>query len=189
MSTAAPRPRSPVAALLAGGGARQAAALGLKDASHLPRLGIKGPGLLPWLAGCGVEAPAAVLGVLRPEAAALVVRSGGDEVMVQADPASGVLARLEAGLGDADGAGVYRLEQQGGTFFVRGAGAPKLWSQTCAVELAARPADAAVFTRVAGISCAVIAEQDGAGRAYRVWVEYGLAPDLWQTLRDILAGG
>jgi sarcosine oxidase gamma subunit len=83
-------------------------------------------------------------------------------------------------------AGIYRIEQQFCTVELRGPNAPGILAQTCGVNFSAEPAGRIVYTRIAGVSCGVIVLDDQARRTYRVWVDYTLAPYLWETFVQIV---
>ena len=53
--------------------------------------------------------------------------------------------------------------------------------QTCGVNFLQEPPNRIVYTRVAGASCGIIPTAN----KYRIWIDYTLAPYLWETLSEI----
>ena len=60
------------------------------------------------------------------------------------------------------------------------------WRRPAACAFAKQPAGRIVFTRIAGVSCGILVLGEGADRFYRLWVDYTLAPYLWETLVEIV---
>jgi len=151
---------------------------------------LEGPGVLAWLATKSIECPEAVFAVSysgeRHET--VVARVARDAVILQGGVQSHEIVRLENDL-RARVAGVFHGEVQASTFRLSGPKAATVWSQTCGVALSERPSLEVVYTRVAGVSVAVIPEQREADRSYRIWVDYCYAPDLWNTFVEILSPG
>ena len=75
---------------------------------------------------------------------------------------------------------------EGARLRLSGARADSVWRQTCGVDVAAAPTDSLIYTRVAGVSCAILPEERSVGRSYQIWVDYSLAPDLWESLAECL---
>ena len=74
------------------------------------------------------------------------------------------------------------------TLELRGARAPRVLALCCALNLAGKPSETILYTRVAEVSCAVLPRGDGEARTYRLWVDYSLAPYLWTTLAELADG-
>ncbi len=58
-------------------------------------------------------------------------------------------------------------------------------AQTCAINFAAAPAGQLIYTRVAGVSCAILPALDGNPLSYRIWVDPSYAGYLAETLANI----
>lgn len=158
---------------------------GLEDLSPKIRsLRVQGPNAVSWLAGRDVICPETLLAVDR-SAGLLVARVGSGDVVLQGDAADEAIVALGGTL--ATTSDVFQVPEQAATFRLAGPRAEEVWRQTCAVRLAKEPCDRIVYTRVAGISCAVIPEEVSGERSYRVWVDYSYAKALWQDLAEILA--
>ncbi len=164
---------------------RSLSAPGLCDASDRAKLGIKGPRLLRWLAEQGLPCPQAVFEVSRSDGEFLAARVGSDEVIFEASHDAARLVAVEAALLGSP-SGVYRVEQQAATFLLSGPDAPGFWAQTCALDISSAPIERILYTRVAGISCAVIPEVIRETRAYRIWVDYSYGPEFWNTMSEIM---
>ncbi len=158
---------------------------GLCDASDRAKLGIKGPRLMAWLAEQDVPCPQSIFEVTRSDGGFLAARVGSDEVVFEASHDAARLVAVEAALRDSP-SGVYRVEQQTSTFLLSGPDASDFWAQTCALDIASAPTERILYTRVAGISCAVIPEAIHEMRAYRIWVDYSYGPELWKTMSEIM---
>lgn len=172
-------PRSSVDAL------RAETVPGLCDASDRAKLGIKGPHLLAWLAEQEIPCPQAIFDIIRSDGGFLAARVGSDEVVFEAPHEAAHLVAVEAALRDSP-SGVYPVEQQTATFLLSGPDAPGFWAQTCALDIASAPIERIIYTRVAGISCAVIPEVIRETRAYRIWVDYSYGPEFWNTMSEIM---
>jgi hypothetical protein len=152
----------------------------LEDLSHLPKIGLLGPGVADWLSGQYLPWPDQVFDVMHADDGSILVRTGMRELVIESPDDDGLVRRvIEAGAQSADG--VYVVEQQTATFVV---GAPGVWAQTCGVNVPELPPDRISYTRVAGISCGLIPR----AHDVRVWVDYSYAPDLWRTFADISRG-
>ncbi|NNL85220.1 MAG: hypothetical protein HKP27_06180 [Myxococcales bacterium] len=162
---------------------------GIADLSATHRaFRLQGPGAATWLRARGIDCPEALFAVRRngeAEGSLLVARVGHGDVIIQERTGGGTLDRLEDALAPA--VDVFRVPEESATFRLSGSNVDTVWRQTCAIPLMDRPDDVIVYTRVAGVSCAVIPERESAGRCYRIWVDYSYAPGLWQTLAEILA--
>ena len=151
---------------------------------------LEGPDVLAWLATKGIECPETMFAVsyTGEDRETVVARVARDAIILQGGVQSREIACLENDL-RARAPGVFLGEIQASTFRLSGPKAAVVWSQTCGVALPERPSHEVVYTRVAGVSVAVIPEQGEADRSYRIWVDYSYAPDLWNTFVEILSPG
>ena len=115
-----------------------------------------------------------------------LARVGTGELILECAPDDGLLTRFESVLQALDNR-VYRIEQQSVTLVLAGDAALGVLAQTCGVEFEGELADRMVYTRVAGASCGVLPHEEAGQRVYRLWVDYSLAPFLWETLAEIAA--
>jgi hypothetical protein len=147
---------------------------------------VQGPGAAAWLRERGVDCPDELFAVRRTAEAGgllLVARVGHGDVIVQERTEGETLERLEGALASA--VDVFQVPEQSATFRLSGPHVDAVWRQTGAIPLTERPDDVVIYTRVAGVSCAVIPEREPVERSYRIWVDYSYAPGLWQTLTEI----
>ena len=168
--------------------AREARRDGLEDLS--PSLGavrIQGPRAPAWLANRGIACPEHLFAIRRHAAgdeALLVARIGSGDVVVQGSAGSPRLVALESALAGASE--VFQVPEQSATLRLSGPHADTVWRQSCALPMIERALDVVVYTRVAGVSCAIIPEAEAGNRSYRIWVDYSYAPALWESLGEIL---
>lgn len=151
---------------------------------ELVKRGVKGPGVVVWARRHDLPLPATRYSVLPVGAAGVVARAGEGELILECTPRDALWERWRAALAEAP-AGVYDIPQQSVTLELSGPRAPQVLARSCALNLAAEPADTILYTRIAGVSAAVLPRGQGEPRTYRLWVDYSLAPYLWTTLADI----
>ncbi len=168
--------------------AEENAAPGLDDLSTATRaLRVQGANAAPWLTSHGAPCPARIFSVQRSgrdDDRICVARVGSADVIVQGGSGSGALDALARCL---DGSTeVFHVPMEAATFRLAGPPAEDVLRQTCAVPLATVPIDRVVYTRVAGVSCAVLPEEIAGRSAYRIWVDYSYAQALWRSLAEIL---
>lgn len=169
--------------------ARESAVTGLEDLSaDMRALRVQGTNAIAWLEQNGVTCPDLFFALYQRGSkndSILVARVGNADVIVQGGAASKTLDALSHALRESTD--VFQVPEEAATFRLSGPGAEDLWRQTCAIPLANEPVDKIIYTRVAGVSCAVIPEDATGRRSYRIWVDYSYAKALWQSLADILA--
>lgn len=160
---------------------------GLTDLSATHRaIRVQGRGTTVWLRSRGVDCPDALFAVHRfggTDALSLVARIGQADIIVQEQIGGDTIDQLESSLTSA--VEVVQVPEQSATFRLSGPHVDTVWRQTCGVQIVERPDDTVIYTRVAGVSCAVIPERRAAERSYSVWVDYSDAPALWKTLAEI----
>ena len=170
---------SPLRELVAGASAEVRALL--SHPTDLVKLGVKGPGVAAWARAHAIPLPAARYAVLPVGGAGVLARVGEGELILECLPEEPLWERWRAALaGRTDG--VYVIEQQSATVELTGPLAPSVLARSCAVELAQEPLERILYTRVGGVSCAVLPRTTEQGRGYRLWVDYSIAPYLWNTL-------
>ena len=156
----------------------------LSHPDELVKCGVKGPGVVDWARRHDLPLPAARYAVLPVGAAGVVARAGEGELILECTPRNALWERWQAALAES-AAGVYDIPQQSVTLELSGPCAPQVLARSCALNLPAEPATTILYTRIAGVSCAVLPCGKGEARAYRLWVDYSLAPYLWTTLAEI----
>lgn len=168
--------------------AREVEVPGLCDLSaSLRSLRLQGPATAGWLRARQIDCPETLFEVSRQGNGRddlWVARVGNGDVILQDGIAGETLIELEAALGDTPR--VFRVPEQATTLRLSGPKAEATWRQTCAVPLAEATTERVVYSRVAGVSCAIFPERIAGERSYRIWVDYSLAPALWQSLAEIL---
>ena len=158
----------------------------LRHPTDLVKLGVKGPGLVAWAEQHEIELPVEVYDTLLVGQHGVLARVGTGELILECAPDDGLLTRFESVLQALDNK-VYRIEQQSVTLVLAGDAALGVLAQTCGVDFVGELADRMVYTRVAGASCGVLPREETGQRVYRLWVDYSLAPFLWETLAEIAA--
>jgi sarcosine oxidase subunit gamma len=154
--------------------------LGLCDLSALPRLALKGPGAEAWLREQGLNVPAGIYDVLPAGRDGLIARTGGTEFFLE----DGVSGNVVAGL-PKPGPGVARVPRQDGAFLLGGARANDVLLETCGVDFSA-PAPRMAYSRVAGVSCAILPGETKGAVGFRLWCDPSYAAWLWETLLEIV---
>lgn len=158
--------------------------LSLCDLSCLPKIGVKGPESLAWLAQAGIGVPVSVYGCGSLGGDGLVIRTDRSEVFLEDGPDSTTVADLERELGTTP-LGVYRVCRQDASFQLRGAQSNAVLRETCGVDFS-QASDGVVMTRVAGVSCMVLAVQDNPTPTFRLWLDPSYASYLWDALLEIV---
>ncbi|HIG56476.1 MAG TPA: hypothetical protein EYG11_22760 [Candidatus Latescibacteria bacterium] len=159
----------------------------LRHPTQLVKLGVKGPGLVAWAEQHEIELPVEIYDTLLVGQHGVLARVATGELILECAPDDALLTRFESALQTVD-TGVYRIEQQSVTLVLAGDAALGVLAQTCGVDFVGELVDRMVYTRVAGVSCGVLPREEGGQRVYRLWVDYSLAPYLWETLAEITAG-
>jgi sarcosine oxidase subunit gamma len=153
--------------------------LAIADVSAVPRLGLKGPGVAAWLESKGIAVPSEIYDIRR-QGDTLVLRLGTTDFLVEGNE----VAQLTTELGNGQ-PGVYRVERQDGSFVLTGTRATEVLAQMCSIDFASGPLDRVCYTRVAGVSCAILPETRDGIPSFRFWVDYTLAVSLWESLEEI----
>lgn len=164
---------------------REAAqSLAICDLSGLQKLGVKGRDAENWLLSEGVLTPAAIFESCPLSNGGVTVRFGTDEFFLEDGVGSQSVAALGERL-DAHSDQVFRVEHQEATFLLVGSRTLEVLAQTCGINFHEVTSGQVVFTRVAGVSCAVLSEFVDDIPAYRLWVDSSYAQYLWKVLVEI----
>jgi len=158
--------------------------LSLCDISCLPKMSLKGPESLAWLAQAGIRVPESVYGYRSMGDGSLVVRTDRQEVFLEDGPRSHRVSEFEREL-SSHPLGVYVVRRQDASFFLTGARSNAVLRETCGVDFS-QPPDAVVMTRVAGVSCMVLPLQAKVTPAFRFWLDPSYGSYLWETLLEIV---
>jgi len=160
------------------------AELALCDLSCLPRASFKGPEAVSWLEGLGIAVPETVYQYSVWNDGGLIMRTDGQEVLLEDGPEGQGIARLTEYYEPAR-SGVYRVERQEAAFLLCGAKANDVLLETCGYNFQ-RPGDRLVMTRVAGVSCAVLPIELAGVPAFRLWLDCSYGIYLWEALYEIV---
>lgn len=166
----------------------------LADVSHLPRIGLKGPGAGAWLQSHGIDVPARANAWLPLESElsvgdwSLVARLGNTEFLLEQDGDAALIARLGVQLSDSI-TGVYPVLREDSAFVLGGPRAASLLNELCNIDFAriVGTQRSAVLTLMVGVAVLVIPQFDGAARRYRIWCDPSFGAYLWMTLTDVIA--
>ena len=158
--------------------------LGLADLSCLPRIGLKGAGVLAWLQENGLQTAEALYAVTPVEAHGILVRIDREEVILEDGLQGQVVSRIRDRL-SANPSGVYRVERQEASFLLIGSRIDEVLSQTCGHDFR-ESAGQVVLSRVAGVSCRLLqVEASGIG-GFRIWLDPSYSVYLWEMLLGIV---
>jgi len=158
--------------------------LSLCDLSCLPKVSVKGPESLAWLAQAGILVPEIVYGRRSIEDGGLAIRTDRHEVFLEDSPSSHKVSEFERQL-SSHPVGVYRVRRQDASFQLTGVRCNAVLRETCGVDFS-HPPDAVVMTRVAGVSCMVLPLQDQGTPAFRFWLDPSYGSYLWETLLEVV---
>jgi len=160
--------------------------IALSYSAALVKRGAKGPVLLEWAERNRIVVPGALYETLPVGKDGVMARVGADELIIECEARDPLLPHFDAALETAT-TGVYRIEQQSVTLVLSGDTALGVLAQTCGVDFAVEPAERMVYTRVAGVSCGILPSVREGQRVFRLWVDYSLAPYMWETLAQIVS--
>ncbi len=163
---------------------RRKGRLGLADLSCLPRLGLKGAGVLAWLRGNGLQAAEALYAVTPIEEHGILVRIDREEVILEDGLQGQVVSRIRDRL-SANPPGVYRVERQEASFLLTGSRTNQVLSQTCGHDFR-ESAGQVVLSRVAGVSCRLLQTEASGIPGLRIWLDPSYSVYLWETLLGIV---
>jgi glycine cleavage system aminomethyltransferase T len=158
--------------------------LALCDLSCLPKLSLKGPETLTWLAQTGMLVPESVYGSRSLGDSGLLIRTDRQEVFLEDGPAGDRTAEFERQL-SSHPPGVSLVRRQDASLVLSGARSKAVLRETCGVDFS-QPPEGVVMTRVAGVSCMVLPFQVDETPAYRLWLDPSYGPYLWEALLEIV---
>jgi sarcosine oxidase, subunit gamma len=158
--------------------------LSLCDLSCLPKMSVKGPGSLAWMAQAGILVPESVYGCRSMADRGLVIRTDRQEVFLEDGPASHMVSEVEREL-SSHPLGVYLVRRQDASFQLTGVRSNAVLRETCGVDFS-NPQDGVVMTRVAGVSCMVLPLQAEAPPAFRFWLDPSYGSYFWDALLEIV---
>jgi sarcosine oxidase subunit gamma len=164
--------------------AERAKVLALCDVSAFPRITVKGPGASRWLEDQGLEVPAGIYNAGRAGRTDRIIRTGGAEFLIE-DGVDGQTARRLISTQNERVPDVYRIPRQDASYLLTGRDANDVLLETCGVDFSARE-EKAVFSRVAGVSCALLAVEVHQIPAFQIWCDPSYGPYLWETLLEIV---
>ena len=154
--------------------------LALCDVSAFPRVTIKGSGAEPWLREQGLSVPATVYDVLHA-GDGLIVRTGNAEFFIE----GGVSGRIVLGLAKVGNPEVVRVLRQDAAVVLAGARANEVMLETCGVDFAPHE-HRMVYSRVAGVSCAILPDEISGIRVFRLWCDGSYGMYFWETMLEIV---
>ena len=158
--------------------------LSICDLSFLPKLSVKGPKCLAWLAQAGILVPESVYGCRSFPDGGLVIRTDRQEVFVEDGPTSHKVSEFERVLSSPP-LGIYLVRRQDASFLLTGDRSNTVLRETCGVDFS-HPADGVIMTRVAGVSCMVLRLTDLEAPAFRFWLDPSYGSYLWEALLEIV---
>ena len=158
--------------------------LALADLSVLPKFGVKGPGAAAWLAESGSKVPDGVYTwTSLEEKSGRIIRIGLQEFFLEdgftTDRVEKMIETFEPS------PGVYPVIRQDAGYLLCGRLAPRVLAQTCGVNLS-EPDNKVVFSRVAGVSCMLMATELEDLFTVRLWCPASYGIYLWTTLLEIV---
>jgi sarcosine oxidase subunit gamma len=163
----------------------QAKELGLCDLSAHLRIGIKGRGGESWLGRHGITAPGRLYEYCELSTGdGLIVRTGVSELFVEDGYEGEVVSRLWA---DPDSTLVdtFRFHRQDAAIWLSGERAWEVLAESCGYNFREPDADL-VFSRVAGVSCCILRQDDGGMPLFRIWCDGSFGMYLWEQLHEIV---
>lgn len=168
-------------------------ALELRRSGPRDRFGLKGPRAAEWLAGHGIDVPAAPntwTEVGEPAGqgeALLVARLGSAEFFLEDRAAATFLRGIEP-LPEAHPPGVYPVLRQDTAFSLRGAAVHDVLAQVCNVNFADHPMDSrpVIMTLMIGVSVLVVPRDVAGARTYRIWCDPTFGAYLGDSLEAVV---
>jgi sarcosine oxidase subunit gamma len=161
-----------------------AAKLALCDLSALAKTGVKGPQAATWLAAQQLDVPQQTYDVTALPDGGVMTKISSNEFVLESGIANQTVSAIKAALGSVQD-GAYHTEQQMATFFLSGVCAGEVLSQTCGVEFEQVVNGRLLYSRIAGVSAAILPDTVNDLPVYRLWIGYNFGPALWQTLSQI----
>ena len=160
--------------------------LALCDLSGVPWCEFKGPGAASWLASRNLPVPEKLYQGEETATHSWITRTGSDEFLLR-----GVLGSTFSELTEEPIEEGYQHEvlirgRHDSLFLLTGHRTGELLAQTCGLDYQSlRPAQT-VFTRVAGVNCGLITDQQEDGPRCWLWLDPSQAFYLWRELVAII---
>lgn len=167
--------------------------LALADVSFIPRIVLKGPGVVAFLQSCGIAIPESILKVAPLEGGGLIARTGGSEFFLESGTVGWPSQAVRDGLGSPSyKEGVYPVLRQDVSLIISGEKSGELFRHVSSYDFLTESHHDLVFTPIAGVSCSVLRQTINGFPAFRLWTDgtYGLY--IWHTLLEVakeLGGG
>ena len=162
--------------------------LALADRGTIPRIGLKGPDAIGWARAQGIPVPDEIYGWTRAARGGLSVRVGSGELFLEGPHA----AAAEEGLAGApSGTACWPVRREDAAFLLCGERALEVLAQACSYDFRGA-AGTFVMTRVAMVSCSILAEgclaegDAGGAPVYHLWTAASYGPYLWDELLAIV---
>jgi sarcosine oxidase subunit gamma len=155
----------------------------LSRLSSTQKFGVKGANAASWLEECGLPVPASVYDSLPTQSGGRIIRAGTTEFFIELPADDASIGRLSAGVSTP---AVYLFPRSDQTILLGGPGALNVFAQTCGVDFRTCPSNKAVYSRVAGVSCAIVPISEQADD-FRLYVDHTYVDYLWDTLSEIVA--
>jgi glycine cleavage system aminomethyltransferase T len=160
--------------------------LSLSDMSFLPKIGVKGPESLAWLAKAQVPVPESIYSFFLLADSGLVIRTDRHEVFIEGGLNGTLVSGLEHQLRSRP-SGVYLVGRQEASFLLSGAKSNDILHETCGFDFS-DPPEGVVITRVAGVSCMILPLSAGEISTFRFWLDPSYGSYFWEALLEIVRG-
>jgi sarcosine oxidase subunit gamma len=152
--------------------------------------GCKGPNAAGWLAGLGLEVPAAPNSYsLVPDGPQelVIARLGFSEFFLAQGVAGNAVRRVTSALAKSP-PGVYPVLREDCGWLLCGTEAEAMLAEVCnvnfaALDLSARPV---IMTLMIGVAVLVLPQAHAGGRQYRIWCDPTYGPSLGETLQGVV---
>ena len=152
----------------------------------LPRLGLRGSDAAIWLEEQAVDCPKDILSSTRTADGERVMRTDDDEFIVETDDGNRI-AQLASQL-PPQSPDLLQVPREEVTLCLSGPQAGAVLLQTCGIDFRTIRPQQIVFSRIAGVTCGILLEEDQGGTAYRMWADPSYEDYLWRTLAEIVTG-
>jgi sarcosine oxidase, subunit gamma len=164
--------------------------LSLQSMNGRALAGCKGPNAAGWLAGLGLDIPAAPnsYSLIADAPQELVIaRLGFNEFFLEQGMAGDMVRRVTAAMAGSP-PGVYPVLREDCGWMLSGALAEAMLAEVCnvnfaALDLVARPV---IMTLMIGVAVLVVPAASGGQRQYRIWCDPTYGPSLGEALQGVV---
>lgn len=164
----------------------QLGTLAICDLSCQPTRFLKGEGAAAWLTAHGVTVPPEVYATSEtPDGGLRVVRSGGDEFLIESKPGQSSPLWSEWSLDGTMSSDCHLFDRQDAVLYLSGEKSRDVLAQTCGIDWSKASADVLVMTRLAGVSCSVLPTRTGDVDVFQIRLDPTYAIYLWDELVTI----